>query len=279
MVSCRMVGYVGTDRERLACALHQLRTTLVAGQGQGYGVAHYTDDAVLLNRRPSVTTQAQPFASFVGGLHSRVVLAHTFPEEPPKVPARDLQPFKLRQWAMAMTGGLPPGEGQQEEVRLRLLDGIPDFLRRDVQGYTCAEALFHRFLWRLHEADQLDGSRDPSGALAALRSTLEEAHAMAGELGIQEVCGPNVITTDGHRMFVLRQGEPVAYSQRDSIPDCELCYAGGRDEDVSFGVRESHQRFRGIFVASDVHDFPESWQRLEKGSALIIDSSMELVVM
>ncbi len=278
MASCRMVGYIGTDRERLACALHGLRETLVTAQGKGYGVAHYTDEAVLQNRRPGVENAGLPYADLCGGIQTRVLLAHAYSTEQHKVMARDLHPFKFGQWAMAMTGTLPEGEGVHDAMRNALLEEIPDFIRRDVQGYTCSEALFHRFLWRLHEAGQLASCREPLAVAEALRGTLTETQSIAREQGLELNFGPNVLTTNGHRMFALRLGAPMVYSQRTGIADCELCYDGGEIE-VPFSVRESHQRYRGIFVASDAEGFGEGWDELEQGAMLVIDSSMELSVL
>lgn len=279
MTCCRMVGYIGTDRDRLACAVRAQRDDLVAARGVGYGVAHYTDDALLLNRRPGVQIGGHPFDEFLGGVKSRVVLLHAFPEEAEREPhARDLHPFKFRNWAFACTGALPRSEALETAVREGLLRDLPDFIRRDVQGYSCAEALFHNFVWRLHEAGQLTAqNRDHRAVVKALREAVDCAAALSAEHGGGEA-RINTLTTDGNALYLLRRGATVAERLREGLTDCPLCYgaSGGVD---TFSLRESHQRFRGVFIAVDLDQVPPEWKLVEEGAALVVDERLEIQVL
>ena len=275
MTCCRMVGYIGTDRERLSCALHQLKDVLVAAEGSGYGVAHYSDEALLLNRRPGVAISGHSYAELTGGVRTRVLLAHAFPPHEDNVQARDLHPFKFRNWAFAMTGTLPEDEASREVVCGELMKGVPDFLLRNVQGHSCAEALFHHFLLRLHDVNQLrNGVHDIAAVALALRESVDSATTLAKDNGVVEPA-LNVIATDGHRLYVLRRGAAIAQYMREGIVSCELCYGSGDGMD-SFSLRESHQRFRAVLFAVDVDEAAEGWKLLEPDVLLVVDGSMEI---
>jgi hypothetical protein len=276
MTCCRMVGVFATDRERVACAMHELQDVLVASEGSGYGVAHYTDDALLLNRRPGVDVGGHAFGEFSGAVQSRVLVAHAFPTTEQKVQARDLHPFKYRNWAFGCTGRMPEGEAAVEMVRGGLLNSIPDFIRRDMKGHSCAEALFLHFLWRLHESGQLTThERSAEEVARALRLSLDQIQGLATEAGETEPLGLNALTTDGQALYVLRRGAPIAESMRQGIVKCDLCY--GEDGEVdSFSLRESHQRFRAVFIAVDMEDVPAGWKMIEEDTVLVVDETMEL---
>lgn len=279
MTGCRMVGYVGTDDDRVDCAFHKLRGVLTAAGGCGYGVAHYTDDALLLNRRPDVDVAGHPFVELLGGVRTRVLIAHAFPHGCGEVQARDLHPFKFRNWAFAMTGEFGARDALNEVMRARLMRDLPDFILRDIKGHTCAEALFHRVLALLHEAGQLDArDRQPALVVRALRSAVELAHTVLAEGGTGERCRVNLLATDGNCMYALRSGEPVAHHLHEGIADCDLCYGEVGTVD-SFALRESHQRFRALFVATDVDPVPAGWKLLEEGAALVVDENMQTKVL
>ena len=198
MTGCRMVGYVGTDDDRVDCAFHKLRHVLAAAGGCGYGVAHYTDDALLLNRRPDVDVAGHPFVELLGGVRTRVLIAHAYPSGCGEVQARDLHPFKFRSWAFASTGLLGLAGAADEVLRARLVRDLPDFIVRDLKGHTCAEALFHRFVASLHESGQIDArDRQPPVVVRALRSTLDLANTSIAESAGSERLRANLLATDG----------------------------------------------------------------------------------
>jgi hypothetical protein len=279
MTCCRMFAYIGTDRERLACAVHRLRDEVVAAPGAGYGVAHYTDDALLLNRRPGVEVGGHPFDEFLGGVKSRVLLVHTFPVElGQEALARDLHPFKFRSWAFACTGELGLEGEAEAAMREGLLKDLPDFIRRDVKGNTGDEALFHHFLWRLHEEGQLSAhTRDHGLVVRVLREVLDFAGGLIpGRDGA--ALKVNVLTTDGQNLYLLRRGALVAEQLREGLAECPLCFGPEGDTD-SFSLRESHQRFRALFIAADLDEVPEGWRLVEEDGALVVDAQMEILAL
>jgi glutamine amidotransferase len=271
-----MVGYIGSDRERIGCAMHQLRDVLVATKAAGYGVAHYTDDALLLNRRPGVEVGDHAYTELLGGIKSRVLLMHVFPPGTERVQARDLHPFKFRNWAFALTGGFPSDPHTRERMQGLLLRELPDFILRDVKGHSCAEALFHHFLACLHRANKLETTdRLGSEVAKALRDTLAHLREIATECGVQDAMRLNVVTTDGHAIYALSSGGRVAFSVREGIANCDLCYGPSGTHDT-FSLRESHQRFRGVVIAVDFDEVPSGWKPIEEGAVFMVSESLEL---
>lgn len=269
MSNCQMLAFLGTDRERLACAMEQLRDTLTVADGVGYGVVHYTDEAPLLNRRPGVNVAGQSFADILGGLQTRVLIAHSFLGGTKTTAASMLQPFKFKHWGLALTGLLLDDEGHAANLREKLIEDIPDFIRRDIKGQSCAEVWAHRFFWQLHEADQLKRGHDPLRVAKVIRQSIAEL------TNLVPAAGPNLVVTEGQRAYVLRGGRDICYQQRDGIVDCKLCYSEP-DQKVPFTLRESHQRFRSYVIAVDAQDFADDWQKMDADELLIFDRNMEL---
>lgn len=269
MPNCQMFAFLGTDRERLSCAMEKLRDNLTITNGVGYGVVHYTDEAPLLNRRPGVNVAGQSFADIVGGLQTRVVIAHSFLGGTQTTTANNMQPFKFQHWALALTGLRIEGKQQASDLRAKLIAGIPDFIRRHIKGQNCAEVWVHRFFWQLHEADQLKRGQEPLLVAKVMRKSIAEL------LNIVPDAKPNVVVTEGQRIYVLRAGKDVRYQQRDGIVDCQLCYSEP-DQKVPFTLRESHQRFRRFVIAVDAEGFAEDWQSMSENELLIFDRNMEV---
>lgn len=276
MESCRMIGYVASDRGRLDCALHMLDEELCSAPGAGYGVGHYTDDALLLNRRPGVEVTDHRFAEFTGGIKTHMLLLHAFPLLARKVHASDLHPFKFRHWAAATTGDCEMDAALGAQVREEILESVPDFIRRNIKGEGIAEGFFHHFLWRLHGVNQLDiGRSEPGPVVAALRASIEFLHGCFERTGQADPCPQNALVTDGNILVALRAGGRLAYRLQEGITDCRLCFGDSEPLD-SFSVRESHQRFRAVFVASDLKQIPAGWQEIESGAAVVVGSDLKV---
>ena len=114
-------------------------------------------------------------------------------------------PFRMRQWLFAHAGMV---EGFAA-IQPRLLESMPDFLRRNLRGDTDSEHVFHVFLSFLHDAGQLD-SMDVSdqAVLAALRSAITLIDRLVSEVGAPKR-NLDLVLTNGRQLYALRRGTPI----------------------------------------------------------------------
>src|SRR5690606_17998991 len=116
-------------------------------------------------------------------------------------------PFRYRRWMYAQTGLLELRG--LEDVVPRLLEHIPEYLRRNLKGRTPAELAFHLFLAMLNEEGHLDDPNLPVATTRrALASTLRLINAELEKAGKATGLG-NVALTNGRSMVVARIDEPL----------------------------------------------------------------------
>lgn len=261
MATLNVLGYLGNEPGRMGCALHELRSALTAPpQAEGFGLAHFMDDRLLLNKRPSPVTQGIPLAELVGPVRTSTLLLsmHT---------ASDGGPYKFRSWAFAMQGC----DGR-EPLRAELVERLPDFLTRNISGDSVGEASFHRFLATLHSHNKVDDIT-VDGLLVAqsLRQTLD-AVASRGEARASPMV---LMATNGRVLVCAHQGSGVAYSLREGIMACQRCQTDRHTLDP-FPVRESHRRFKGVVVAGGLSEVPDGFIPVPEAKTVLVTRRLDV---
>jgi glutamine amidotransferase len=92
------------------------------------------------------------------------------------------------------------------ELAPRLLEQIPEYLRRNIKGRTCSELIFHLFLSMLHDEGNIDDPNLPPAATrralaATLRVVMVELEKL-GRTGESSVVFGNVALSNGRSMVV-----------------------------------------------------------------------------
>ncbi|MCS6900477.1 MAG: class II glutamine amidotransferase [Myxococcales bacterium] len=173
----------------------------------GWGVGFYQGGEILLRRRPVDDRPSMPLASSLADLRTTALLGHVRLATVGTLRTENTHPFRFRQWLFAHTGNLPAFPSLRE----RLIESIPQFLRRNVRGETDSELIFHLFLSFLHDAGGLDRSPvAPAETHQALRSTLVLLDRLSAEEGAPPLVG-NIALTDGEAIVALHAGAPMAY--------------------------------------------------------------------
>lgn len=258
MGSVGALGYMANEPDRLACALHELRGTLHAdAHATGQGVAHYVDDRLLINIKPSPLKAATPLEEIVGPLRAGTMVCALHC-------AGEGGPFKFRSWSGLLLGG-----SADPEVVGVVRRGIPDFLARNVStSETHGELAFHRFLANLHAEGRLEDPNAPAGAVAgALRAALSLA-APGGQAGA-------MLVTNGRMMLAASTGGSVCYAMREGILACQRCQ-GDRTLSESFPLRESHRRFRGVLVVLGLTPVPPGFLAVPATRVLAVGRKLDL---
>jgi len=187
--------------------------------------------------------------------------------------AENADPFRYRSWLFGSVGRVP----EFEAIRERILDAIPDYLRRNVRGRSASEHLFHLFLAYLHDAGLLDTpSPAPAQVEAALRSTLAFVSrlikaAVANSVEPAEGQGMELalVTTNGRTLVATVCSHAMQFLAVDGIADCPVCH--GRANPNGDGRRISHEALRAVIIEAN----PETqgragWRPIADQSALIV---------
>jgi glutamine amidotransferase len=189
------------------------------GAHDGWGVGFYQADEVLHKKHPQPSNEMPEWGAMLTGVRSHVAIAHVRDASVGARRADNNHPFRMRQWLFAHAGLV---EGFAA-IQPRLLESMPDFLRRNVRGDTDSEHVFHVFLSFLHDAGQLDNMDVADQAvLAALRSTITLIDRLVNEVGAPK-SNLDLVLTNGRQLYALRRGSPMIYVERDrlSMPDNE----------------------------------------------------------
>src|SRR3569623_1241041 len=218
--------------KRLWTALAPVRPVLSAGPPvTRWGLAYSQGGDVLLVRTPKSSATPIDLAAPLAEIPPDCAIGQAVNDEC-FGGTDDTPPFRFRRWMFAMTG-TPNLDGAAP----RLLEHIPEYLRRNLKGKTPGELVFHVFLAMMHDEGSVD---DPNVSTAATRRALaatmklvrNEAAATAGDLKLG-----NLALSNGRSMVVARVDEEPLRLRKLWVPMNDE--RGARDES-----------FRGVLLVS-----------------------------
>jgi glutamine amidotransferase len=200
-------------RDGLSAALrferHALRPSGPRGEG-AWGIAFYQGDEVLHKKRPLPPGSTPDWDELAEGVTTDCALMHLREPTVGDFRTENTHPFRFRRWSFAHQGTLAAFEALREP----LLNELPDFLRRNVQGETDSEVFFHHVLSGLHRRGALEAQVSDWQLLAdALSEAADTLTARAREHG-DEPGGLTSILTDGRLTLGLCRGAPLYYIER-----------------------------------------------------------------
>jgi hypothetical protein len=217
--------------QRLAEALAPVRPVLVASPIARWGLAYAQSGDVLLVRTPKASALAVDLAGPLAELSTDCAIGQSIADDG-LAGTDNTPPFRFRRWMFALTGQ-PALEG----AAARLVDHVPEYLRRNLKGRTPGELVFHVFLAMLHDEGSID---DPNLPLAVTRRALaatiklvaaEQANAkLATEGGLG-----NIVVSNGRSMVAVRLDHPLKLRK--------LWIRGERTE--------RDESFRGVLLVSN----------------------------
>lgn len=257
----RLLGYMANRADRLRDALHQEREVIAlapSSQPTGWGIGFYQGGEVLHKKRPHLDPSKVDWDTVANGVRSDCVVIHVRDATVGDFRAENTHPFRMRSWLFAHNGTI----ARFEAIKPRMLESMPDFLRRNIRGDTDSEHFFHVVLSFLHDAGQLD-SPDVDGrqVLGALRSAVRLVDRLSAEVGA--TAGTlNVVLTNGRRMYAMRRGAPMYYVERQGLQDAEP----SRDK----------VELKYVLVLSNGTEVPREYRPIEEGSVVIVDRSLDV---
>jgi len=263
----RLIAYFGNEPERLACALSPARTALYSrsAQPQGWGLGFVQGGDVLLQKRPRAAAREIDFFSLSKDLRAEALIGRVGVSEDGNTPAEDADPFRFRSWLFASMGGAAGFEA----VRERLLESVPDFLRRNIRGRSPSEHIFHLFLAFLHDGGILETASPPSDAVQrALHASVAFVDKLLDATG-GTATRLALCATNGRCLIASVRAHPMQYLEVAGISDCLVCRA--RAEIDGDERRVAHEGLRAVVLESNANtEGRPGWQKVPSDAALVV---------
>jgi glutamine amidotransferase len=261
----RLVGFIANRpdlcnrfAQHEADALRCSQPPMSGGEEQpwGWGVGFFQTGEVLLKRRPIDDRAELSVDEMIADVRSDVLIAHVRRATVGTLRTDNTHPFRYRHWMFADTGTVD-GFG---ELRTKLYDSLPQFLRRSLRGDTDSELLFHLFLSFLHDAGQLEQPMVPSEhVFAALKSSLGLLDRLGRDAGVG-ASKLNILVATPDYLVAAHRGAPMGYRVLAGREDFEALFG---DEGPGRLRMPDLQPCRLCVVASDFDgDLPDGWTAL-----------------
>jgi len=264
-----LAAHTGTQPELTACALFPARTGLFwsgSNDSQGWGLGFVQGEEVLLQKTPRLDNKDLDIYGHAHNLRSDAIVATA--GCPPRSTANDVDPYRFRFWLFGMAGE-PAGF---EAVRERLLQSVPEFLRRNIRGTSASEHVFHLFLAFLHDGGLLDARSPDAGVVRhALRQSVVFLNRLLAPAGGPE--NPvSLVATTGRTLVAMNQGIPMHYLAIDGISECG-CPACPERLNLGDATRRiRHSDLRSVVVSSAPSlSQPPGWSSVPTGQSLLVE--------
>jgi glutamine amidotransferase len=231
----------------------------------GWGAGFYQAGEALHRKLPQPIEGQIEWGGVLDGVRSHVVIAHVREATVGDRRADNTQPFRMRHWLFAHVGEM----AGYAAIRERMIESLPDFLRRNIRGQTDSEVLFHVVLSFLHDSGNIDSVDVADAAVVgALRGAVTLADRYAHELEAT----PGSLTmalTNGRQLYVLRRGSPLCLVQRDRLSH--------RGSDPLDPKHAAQQAVRYVMVASyRGQNAPTGYRELAEGEVVCIDRDLRV---
>lgn len=267
----RLLAYMCSDDSLTAHAMKEVQAEAWPQEPDRLatlGFGWVQESRTLLRKHPSQAADSVDVLGLLCDIPARSIVGHMRAKNDNDVDTLDLQPFRFRKWVYAQSGEVPCFD----EYRAEVVEGIPDHIRRSIQGKTDAEVVFHSFYNHMKQAGALSAGK-PRGPRAgeALAETVVEMEQRAREAGHEGPIGVNLVGATERLVVAARLGEPIFYKVFDGVeqPGEDPLFAGHRPKKIQ------HPHFKGVFVASGLEPKAGEWHELAERELLWIDDSWE----
>ena len=260
----KLFACICNQPQRLSLALAPVRAALIAQPPVSrWGLGYIQGGDVLLVRTPKASAVPVDLAGpLTAEIKTDCAIAQAMRDDHSNLGGTDnTPPFRFRRWLYAQSG--LDGPAFSDEIAQRLLEHIPEYLRRNLKGRTPAELTFHVFLAMLHDEGNIDDPNlPPTASRRALAATLRLVAAEFARAGKTEVALGNVALTNGRSMVVAHFDEPLRLrrlwvnaergerSERDESFRGYLLVSGG-DGDAKDGFEDVPAQ-RSVLISRDL---------------------------
>lgn len=272
-----LAAILQSDPNLMRCQLARLRANVSMQDGDAppdaYGFGYYQAGNVLLGKRPTGAPSALALPDLVGRIDAEAVLVHARKATLGKAKDENTHPFRFRRWLFAHDGTI---EGF-ERVKPMLLEGLPDFLRRNIAGETDSEHAFMWFLKLLRDEGSLDDlDLDAQVAGRALARTVRQLESWSREVGEQKPSRLCFVATNGRSLVASRRGGQLFYALLEGIVPCALDELDADTPESDPRVRP-HRRVKAVCFASRLLA-PNGFIEVPEGSVVSVSRTLQVTV-
>jgi glutamine amidotransferase len=272
-----LAAIIQSDPNLLPCQVARLDAHVALQDGDrlpdAYGFGHYGGGSVLLGKRPTGAAQPLGLAELAGGLDSEALLVHARYATVGKAKDENTHPFRFRRWLFAHDGTVEAFE----RVRPMLLEGLPDFLRRNLMGDTDSEHLFLWFLKQLRDEGRMDElDLDAATAGRALAATIRQVEDLCRRAGAQRPSRLVLVATNGRIMVASRRGGPLHYALLEGIVPCTLHGIDARTPESDPRLRP-HRLVKAVVFASRLRS-PNGFIEVPEGNVAAVSRSLQITL-
>lgn len=264
----RLVAYTANRMDGLLAALRFERDALqppTAPSEAAWGIAFYQGDEVLHKKRPLSAGTVPDWSELAAGVITDCALMHMREPTVGDFRTDNTHPFRFRRWTFAHQGTV----AAFSSLRDGLVEGLPDFLRRNLAGETDSEVFFHHVLGGLHRRGVLDSQAPPRDAVA---SALMETVLTLAELSKPHTDQPGGLTcvlTDGHLTMAVCQGASLFYVER----------RGPLPEDPTAPQRSQHTAVLRYVMLTSGDTAPQGYQAVPQGCVVVVGRDLNVEVL
>jgi predicted glutamine amidotransferase len=273
-----LVSILQSDPNLLRCQLARLKDH-VSLQDDGalpdaYGFGYYHAGSVLLGKRPTGAPAPLSLTDVVGGkIESEALIVHARRATIGKAKDENTHPFRYHRWLFAHDGTIEAFD----EVKPKLVAGLPDFLRRNIAGDTDSEHAFMWFLKLLKDEGRLDDlDLDAQTAGRALARTVKQIDAWSRDVGAQRPSRLDLVATNGRIMVATRRGGPLFYALLEGIVPCALDEIDVTTPESDPRVRP-HRRVKAVCFATRLAA-PNGFIEVPEGSVVAVSRTLQVSV-
>jgi glutamine amidotransferase len=272
-----LVAVLQNDPNLLRCQVRRLDAnvalTTPARPPDAYGFGYYKGNDVLLGKRPSGASTSFTLSQLAGAVESEALIAHARHATVGTQKDENTHPFRWRRWLFAHDGTI---EGFRE-VKTRLIEALPDYLRRNVEGDTDSEHAFMLFLKHMRETGRIeDLDVDVSVIGRCLARTIRDLEAWSREAGAPRPSGLNFVVTNGRSLAASRRNRPLHYALLEGILPCPRCGLAASSPESDPRVRP-HRQVKAVCFASELLQ-PNGFIEVPEASVVTVNRSLQVTV-
>jgi glutamine amidotransferase len=216
-----LVAVLQNDPNLMRCQVRRLEAYVALDQPErlpdAYGFGYYKGNDVLLGKRPSGAPGPFTLSQLAGGVDTEALIAHARYATVGTQKDENTHPFRWRRWLFAHDGTVEAFR----DLKPRLLEALPDHLRRNVEGDTDSEHAFMLFLKHMRETGRSEDLDVEASALGrALALTVRDLETWSREAGAAKPSGLNFVVTNGRSLAATRRNRPLHYALLEGILPC-----------------------------------------------------------
>lgn len=250
---------------RLSAALAPVRSALVAQPPVSrWGLGYIQGGDVLLVRTPKASTVPVDLAAPLHDIVTDCAIAQAVNDT--RYGGTDnTPPFRFRRWLFAQTGS-----PELEDIAPRLLEHVPEYLRRNLKGRTPAELIFHIFLAMLHDEGNIDDPNLPTQATRrALAATLRLVESELDRIGRDKatIGFGNVALSNGRSMVVA---SPLSATAKHPLRIRKLWLDDDRGR-----PEQGPEAFRGVLLISGNVDGLDGFEDVPAHHAVLVSRDLK----